>query len=281
MRKNIILSVISCILLCSCNNISSQQVIQIASDILSLHENTSAASTVANEPLHPQNHLEYPFYSKEEEYIVEHLGYTTSYNTQTLVPNWVAYELTREETEGDLKRTDAFMPDPDIKGPQATVNDYKNSGYDRGHMAPAADMKWSVQAMKECFYLSNMCPQNHELNAQAWEKVEKMARRIAKQYGRVYIVCGPIFYSNKYETIGANKVAVPDAFFKAMLIPYQDSYSSIGFIMHNGPSYSPMKEYACTVDEIEELTGMDLFFQLDDEEECEIEATVIWKHWGI
>lgn len=280
MRKNIILSALGGLLLCSCSHISSQQAIQIVSDILSLQEDISASTTVANEPIQAQNHLEYPLYTKNDN-IVEHMGYTTSYNSRTLVPNWVAYELTREETEGCLKRTDAFMPDPAIKGPQASVNDYKNSGYDRGHMAPAADMKWHTQAMQECFYLSNMCPQNHELNAQAWEKVEKMARRIAKQYGTVYIVCGPIFYSDKYETIGSNKVAVPDAFFKAMLIPYNGSYSSIGFIMHNGPSYSPMKEYACTVDEIEELTGMDMFFQLDDEEECEIESTVTWKLWGI
>ncbi|MBO4581446.1 MAG: DNA/RNA non-specific endonuclease [Bacteroidales bacterium] len=237
----------------------------------------TAAGVSSDTSLH---HLEYPAYS-DKETIIEHLGYTTCFNHQTLIPDWVAYELTAEETYGPYKRDTAFMPDPCIRGKQASSLDYRGSGYDRGHMAPAADMKWNKQAMSECFYLSNICPQNHDLNSQAWERVEWMGRRIAQKYGRVYIVCGPLFYSNQHNTIGFHRIAVPDAFFKALLIPYNRSYSAIAFIMPNQTPDKHMKEYACTVDSAEAASGLDLFFQLEDEEECEIESDIIWKHWGI
>ena len=81
--------------------------------------------------------------------IITHKGYTVSYNYDWKIPNWVAYELTDVEVQGEVPRYDKFKPDPMV--PQfatATTNDYKYSGYDRGHMAPAADMKWDEQAMR-------------------------------------------------------------------------------------------------------------------------------------
>ena len=99
-----------------------------------------------------------------DENIIYHAGYTTSYNTTTLIPKWVAYELTDEEVQGVFPRSGSFGMDPDSTGRQAMREDYSNSGWDKGHMAPAADMKWSEQSMYESFYLTNICPQNHTLN---------------------------------------------------------------------------------------------------------------------
>ena len=119
----------------------------------------------------PSN-LEIPAYDTEE-HIIEYNGFTVSYNHTTLVPNWVAYELTDEEVVGQISRADKFVPDPDIKGRCSTTDDYKGSGYDRGHMAPAGDMKWDAKAMEESFYTTNICPQNHNLNSGDWKELEE------------------------------------------------------------------------------------------------------------
>ena len=88
----------------------------------------------------------------------------------------MVWQLTNVETNGDYQRSNDFEPDPDISEPYQVISkDYSHSGYDRGHMAPAADMKFSAQAMTECFYMSNMCPQLHNLNAHSWERVGKPA----------------------------------------------------------------------------------------------------------
>lgn len=230
--------------------------------------------------LKPDQRLEYPTFSQDDD-IICHLGYTTAYNHSTLTPNWVAYELTDEEAAGTLPRDDAFAQDEMVKGRQADLEDYRRSGWDRGHMAPAADMKWDQQAMLESFLLSNMCPQNHELNAGSWEKTEKMARRIAKKYGKVYIVCGPIYQHNQFGTIGSNNVAVPDAFFKAFLIETNGAYSAIGFKMNNSAEKQPLKSCSMSVDELEKIIQRDLFPNLPDEVENVIEAKVVKKYWGI
>ena len=108
--------------------------------------------------------------------IIEHIGYKVSYNQTWCIPNWVAYELTKIEVEGQFPRRGSFCPDPYVKGYSAETSDYSNSGYDRGHMAPAADMKWSEKVMLESFYLTNICPQNKNLNSGLWLALEERAR---------------------------------------------------------------------------------------------------------
>ena len=113
--------------------------------------------------------------------VIEHVGYTVSYNEQRRNPNWVAYELTSEEVDGTEPRGSKFIPDPDVVGRQAVDADYKHSGWDRGHLAPAADMKWSEQAMDESFYLSNISPQNGNLNRGVWKSIEELTRDNAQK----------------------------------------------------------------------------------------------------
>ncbi len=131
-----------------------------------------------------------------------------------------AWELTAEETQGTEPRSNDFLVDPKIpRNNQVTTYDYRGSGYDRGHMCPAGDMKWSREAMTQCFYMSNMCPQNKTLNGGPWEKLESSCRRWAKQEGKIYIVCGPIFTKGKNTmTIGnEHRICIPDAYFKVVL----------------------------------------------------------------
>lgn len=213
--------------------------------------------------------------------ILRYCGFTVSYNTSALIPRWVAYELTAEEVDGTFPRAKSFSMDPSYRGRQAMREDYSNSGWDKGHMAPAANMKWSQQAMYESFYLTNVCPQNHELNGQDWQTLEKLGRNWAKQYGHVYIVCGPIIGKNKYGTIGDQRVVVPDAFFKAFLMKKGDLYCTIAFIMDNNAQHHRIQDYALTVNQLEEKIGIDLFPGLDDMIEEIVEDDLYFKHWRL
>lgn len=210
--------------------------------------------------------------------IIKHIGYTTCYNANWLIPNWVAYDLTKKEVHGTVPRPKKpFEPDPLVKGKSAEHGDYTNSGYSRGHMAPAADMKWSEQAMHESFYLSNICPQLTELNGGVWERLEERCRALADE-GTVYICCGPIISSTP-KRIGTNGVAVPNKFFKVLCMQRKGKWQAIGFIMPNAAIKGSMFDYAMSVDEVEKATGHNFFPSLPDEIERVIESTWKMKDW--
>lgn len=213
------------------------------------------------------------------EQILERTGYVASYNKATLLPNWVAWHLTAERTEGSAKRSGVdFAEDTEVPEPRATDWDYYNSGYDRGHMCPAADNKWSKKAMEESFLFTNMCPQNGNLNRGDWNEMEMACRKWAKKYGDLYIVCGPILYKGKHKTIGKNKVVVPEAFFKVVLRT-GDNPQAIGFIYKNTSGNRPKDSYVNTVDEVERITGIDFFPSLPDDVEKNVEATADIANW--
>jgi endonuclease G len=215
------------------------------------------------------------------EHIITHTGYTVSYNSDWKTPNWVAYELTKEEVEGTVPRYDAFLPDPEVSHENsATTYDYSNSGWDRGHMAPAGDMKWSEQAMKESFYLSNICPQNKNLNSGVWNDLEIQVRKLARQKGKIYVVCGPIM-SKQPKTIGTNKVAIPDAFFKVLLQKGNDNWYAIAFMYANESGRKPLSTYAMSVEDMQIITDIDFFPALPDDIEQKAESEVDFTKWNI
>lgn len=213
-----------------------------------------------------------------QEQIIRHSGYTVSYNKDLKIPNWVSYELTREETKGKEKRGNRFIADPLVTGPIATNADYTRSGYDKGHMAPAADMKWSPEAMKESFYFSNMCPQHPQLNRRGWKNLEEKIRNWAIADSAIIIICGPII-EKQPKTIGKNKVVVPQRFFKVVLSPFAKPIRAIGFLFNNEQAVEPLSLYVVTVDSIESLTNMDFFAPLPDEIENKIEANANYSLW--
>ena len=213
--------------------------------------------------------------------IITHKGYTVSYNYDWKIPNWVAYELTDVEVMGEVPRYDKFKPDPMVpQNASAHTNDYKYSGYDRGHMAPAADMKWDEQAMKESFFLSNICPQNPNLNGGVWKDLEEQVRDLASQKGRIFVVCGPIVNDTK-NTIGENKVVVPQAFFKVLLQEDNNEIHTIGFIYENISGRKPMSTYAMTVDEVEKITNIDFFPSLPNKTGKKAESEVDFTKWTV
>lgn len=217
------------------------------------------------------------------ERIIMHTGYVVSFNREHNNPNYVAWDLTNREASGDIPRRNSFAPDPLVPSPhQVTTSDYKGCGYDRGHMAPAADMKWSAVVMRECFYMSNICPQDHKLNSVSWQKLETACRRWAKNEGCVYIVCGPVYKKGvRHKTIGKDHIiTVPEGFFKVVLSLKKGHEKAIGFYYANTSASQPMAKTATTVDAIEKLTGMNFFVNLSSKLENKVESTYSLKYWN-
>ena len=215
--------------------------------------------------------------------IIEYTGFAVSYNNSTRLPNWVAYELTATEVAGDLPRKDKFRPDPSAFGAQANKDDYRNSGWDRGHMAPAADMKWNTDAMDESCFFTNICPQNPQLNGGDWKELEEKCRKWAQKHGNLYIACGPIILDNVHGTIGANEVIIPDKFYKVVLARINGEYRGAGFIFHNSPLRKskisgkppvnrPLESYLVPIDEVEAITGIDFFPALPADTQNRVES---------
>lgn len=213
------------------------------------------------------------------EQILVRTGYITSYNKDTRCPNWTAWQLTSDHTSGPYKRKGvSFHEDDEVPFPKAQNADYQRSGYDRGHMCPSGDNKWSQQAQEDCFLFTNMCPQSHDLNSGDWNDLEQKCRKWAEREGSIYIVCGPVFRQKK--TIGRSKVAVPDGFYKVVLC-MNGTPKAIGFYYDNEDGRRPLSAYVHTVDDIERMTGIDFFASLPDAIENRVEASADAKEWGI
>ena len=212
--------------------------------------------------------------------IIHHTGFSVSYNEGWRLPNWVAYEMTREKTVGGSERKNNFTKDPHVIGAIASADDYKYSGYDRGHMAPAADMKWDDIAMRESFYFSNICPQHPNLNQRGWKKLEDKIRHWAVADSAIIIVCGPLV-NDSCRKLGANEVVIPHAFYKVILSPFLTTPQAIGFIFKNEQATEPLLSYVVTVDSVEVVTGIDFFSALPDGIENLIESVVDISRWDL
>lgn len=213
------------------------------------------------------------------EQILRRTAYTAAYDKATRLPVWVAWHLTADHTSGANKRNGMkFAEDEDVPVPRATDSDYYNSGYDRGHMCPSADCKWSAEAQRESFMFTNCCPQNHGLNVGDWNEMEQQCRRWTEEWGSLYIVSGPVLYKGRHKTIGRNKVVVPEAFFKVLLC-MEGRPKAIGFIYKNEGGNRPKSSYVNTVDQVERITGLDFFAALPDDVETAVEAQANIEEW--
>jgi endonuclease G len=213
--------------------------------------------------------LEIPRYETNDT-IIKHRGYTLSFNSKYKQANWVAYLLTKDETVKRFQRGEFFAPDPLIPGTDFKV-DYLKSGYDRGHLAPAADMGYSMETMIQSFFYSNMSPQLPRFNRGVWKKMEMQVRNWAVEYDSLYVVTGPIFDS-VMPTIGPHRVAVPKAYYKVLLQKRNGEWFGIGFVLPNASLKGDIIQYATSIDKVEELTGIDFFWRLEDKEEMKIES---------
>lgn len=214
-----------------------------------------------------------------KEQIIRHEGYTVSYNPDFKIPNWVAYELTKEKvTNVRVKRHNRFVPDPAVGRATALNEDYTRTGYDRGHMVPAADMRWSEKAMRETFYLSNICPQDRGLNSGIWNDLEMTIRVWAKEHKSIFIVCGPVIEKD-LKRLGANRVGIPRMFYKVVCDP--EKAECIGFLFENRDyKQTSPREWAVPVNKIEEVVGIDFFPQFPDSIEVAMESKINSGFWS-
>ena len=211
--------------------------------------------------------------------MLRRVGYVVSYNPETHIPNWVAWQLTESHTTGPYKRKGIeFQEDNEAEGVKVNTFDYSRSGYDRGHMCPSGDNKWDKTAQEQSFLMTNICPQDHNLNVGDWNEMENQCRKWAKQYGRIYIVAGPILYRQKHKTIGTARVVVPEAFFKVVLC-MAGTPKAIGFIYKNEAGNRPKGDYVNSIDAIERITGFDFFPALEDTLEAKVEAEANLADW--
>jgi endonuclease G len=212
--------------------------------------------------------------------IVNREGYALGYSEKYEQPLWVIYRVTQEELDSPrVKRTDDFRPDPAIKTGSASLSDYRKSGYDRGHLAPAATMGFSKQTMSESFYLSNMSPQKPKFNRGIWKDLESQVRIWGKEHRDIYVVSGPIIKPG-YKTIGKNAVAVPQYYYKVIFDISPPSFKMIAFILENKGSNQPLKTFVVTVDDVEKITGLDFFSELPDIIENKLESQSNIDQWN-
>lgn len=229
----------------------------------------------------PGSEFVIPLHSTED-IVLRKTAFTLKYNENTKQADWVAYELTLDEVFGsEAERSHVFRIDRDITSGTATNEDYKYSGYDRGHLAPAADMKFSKIAMEESFLFTNICPQDPTFNRGIWASLEAMVRYWALVNEAVLIVSGPIFYSPEYKTLGASKVGIPDAFYKVVLDYRKPEKKGIAFIIPNGANKENLLFFVCSIDDAEAATGENFFPFLSSYEEQLLENLYNIELWPL
>lgn len=191
--------------------------------------------------------------------ILSYSGFDLGYNELHEQAAWVAYVLTREEVESDVaSRTDRFRPDTSVRSGSADLSDYRGSGYDRGHLAPAGDMRWSTAAMEHSFFLTNMSPQEPAFNRGIWRRLEEKVRQWAVEEDSLYVVTGPVLNVVRGH-IGENRVGVPDAYFKVIVDLSPPRFGMAAFLIpHRGSDEEPTS-FLLSVDSLEAVTGYDFF----------------------
>ena len=208
--------------------------------------------------------------------IVQHQNYTLSYNELYEQAEWVAYKLNRSHLTYDDRKRPYFINDPKVLTGSANYKNYKRSGYDRGHLCPAGDRRFSKDAYDETFYTSNITPQKNNFNAGVWNRLEMKTRYWTKKYGQLYIVTGGIL-SKDLKTIGYEDVAVPKLFYK-IILDYKNS-KAIAFLFPHKESTKSLQNFVTPIDEIEQLTNIDFFPSLPDEIENKLESSRKISNW--
>ncbi|MEM7186153.1 MAG: DNA/RNA non-specific endonuclease [Bacteroidota bacterium] len=211
--------------------------------------------------------------------IVSHNYFTLSYSEVHEQAEWVAYELLPEHISSNQIERPYFVQDRKVRSESADWRNYKNSGFDRGHLCPAGDRKFDYNAFHETFLTSNISPQDPDFNGGIWNRLEQKVRFWAKKYDGVFVVTGGVLKSG-LSTIGNERVSVPDHFYKIVADHSEENIKAIAFLIPNDPSERSFYDFAVTIDQIEKETGIDFFAGLPDSEEKKLEETVDLKAWG-
>ena len=243
------------------------------------HHNLKATDLFNSDEITDTLHFNYLPTSTTKQ-IVKHKYCTLSYNENKEQPEWVAYILKPKHIKYIDRKRPFFIRDNKVTTKSADYHNYKNSGYDKGHLCPAGDRRFSIEAFNETFLTSNISPQNHQFNAGIWNRLEQKTRYWAKKYGTIYVITGGVLTDKKLKTIGREKVAVPKRFYKILLRKNGNKIKAIAFLMPNKDSKKALYKFTTTIDNIEKITGIDFFPALPDAIENKIEAENNYKQWS-
>ncbi|GAB1857501.1 DNA/RNA non-specific endonuclease [Flavobacteriaceae bacterium MHTCC 0001] len=211
--------------------------------------------------------------------VIHHSNYSLSYSEKHEQAEWVAYELKKSHLSSTNHKRPYFEIDKAVKTGAAHWRNYKNSGYDRGHLCPAGDRRYTKAAHDETFLTSNISPQNHEFNSGVWNRLEQKVRYWARKYDGVFVVTGGVLEDN-LNTIGTEQVAVPNAFYKVLIDNNTGHPKMIAFLVPHKDSNKPLYEFVVAVDEVEALTGIDFFPKLENAIENKLEASSSYIGWS-
>ncbi|REE08682.1 endonuclease G [Winogradskyella pacifica] len=211
--------------------------------------------------------------------IIHHKNYSLSYSEPHEQAEWVAYELKASHISSTNHKRPYFEIDNAVKTGAAHWSNYKQSGYDKGHLCPAGDRRFTQEAHDETFLTSNISPQEHKFNAGVWNRLEQKVRYWAKKNDGVFVVTGGIL-ENGLKVIGDEDVAVPNQFYKVILDNTNGKIKVLAFLMNHEDSDLPLYKFVVSVDKVEALTGIDFFPQLDDAIENKLEASSSYKSWS-
>jgi endonuclease G len=217
------------------------------------------------------------FETEEEREFVVHTGYVLSYREAYEQAEYVLYTIITNDTI-KIERSNNFKEDPTVSTRSASPKDYTKSGYDKGHLAPAADFSYSKVLMNESFYMSNMSPQTPNLNRGAWRLLEEYFRNLSKEFDKNYIITGPVLGKDSdsymYKEIGSNKVKVPESYYKCGIFIKDDEIYTLAFILPNEIEGTDYTIYQCTIDDVETIINMNIFPELDEEYESIINELI-------
>ena len=199
-------------------------------------------------------------------------AFAVHFNNERGIANCAVYELARNELNGTAGRAEGFLPDTGVKGCPLPA-DYAGSGFDRGHLVPAGDLKWDPEAMHQSFLMTNICPMHKALNEGGWAKLEEKVREWTARDSALLVFTGPVVSEND-TTLANGKVTVPSAYYKVIMAPCVRPMRAIAFIYPNGHSGGRLRQYAVSVDEVERMTGLDFFPTLPREEQKRLESVV-------
>ena len=211
--------------------------------------------------------------------IIRHDYYTLSYSEKHEQAEWVAYELKKDYIKNNDFKRPYFIEDPKVKTGSADWRNYKKSGYDKGHLCPAGDMEFALKAYNDTFFTSNISPQLHDFNGGIWNRLEQKVRYWATKYDGIYVVTGGILHPS-LQTIGKEKVSVPNYFYKILLDYSNGQYRMIAFLVPSKKSDKPLYDFVVSVDTVEKMTGIDFFPKLDDKIENNLEKASNYKAWS-
>jgi endonuclease G len=227
------------------------------------------------------SHHGFDFYpTSTSQQVVFHTYYTLSYSEKDEQAEWVAYKLTNKNIDGNIKRTNNFKADRWIKTKSAQLSDYKGSGYDRGHLAPAGSMKINKTSMSESFFMSNMSPQKPSFNRGIWKRLEEKVRYWTVINDSLFVVSGPIL-DKPLGTIGGNKVTIPRAYYKTLLGYKNGKAKGLAFIIPNEKSNTSLYKYVVSIKDVEKITGIDFYHNIDINTQNKVEENKDVKIWFI